>query len=126
MTTLVLLDWFFTALHLMVTGFNLFGWIPKMTRRVHRWCVGVTAFCWLGGGLYVGNIGYCPLTDWHWDIKAQRGELPLPNSFITYLLNKAGFYPAPDHVDLAVGVTFAAIVAITVLLALQEHRQAAR
>ncbi len=110
---LLLLDIFFYALHLVVTGFNLFGWIPKATRRVHRWCVGITAFCWIGAGLWVGNIGYCPLTDWHWQVKYARGAEYLPSSFITLMLNHAGFYPPHDLVDLIVGLTFPAIVLLT-------------
>ncbi len=113
---LLLLDIAFYILHLAVTGFNLLGWIPRAARRLHRWCVGVTAFCWLGAGLWVGTIGYCPLTDWHWRIKQMRGQYDLPGSFITHLLNGAGLYPDPVLVDYGVGITFAVIVLITLVL----------
>src|SRR5688572_18481678 len=112
---LALADHFFIFTHLFVTGFNLFGWMHRATRRIHRWFVAATLLCWLGVGLWVGKIGYCPLTDWHWDIKRARGETELPNSFITYLASAAGFYPDPYAVDVAVGVTFAAIVVITIV-----------
>lgn len=120
--TLLALDIFFYILHLLVTGFNLLGWIPKATRRLHRWCVSITALFWLAGGLWVGHIGYCPLTDWHWSVKRMRGETDLPASFITYLANQLGFYPAPPHVDTAAGLTFALIVMITIALWWRERR----
>lgn len=123
---LLLLDIAFYAVHILVTGFNLLGWIPKATRRLHRWCVGITAFCWLGAGLYVGVIGYCPLTDWHWQVKYARGAENLPNSFITLLLNYAGIFPDPAHVDTTVGATFAGIVLLTLILWLRERRTATR
>lgn len=47
------------------------------------------AHCRLLGvlGIWYG-WGYCPLTDWHWNIKQQLGEQHLPNSFIKYCLDK--------------------------------------
>ena len=118
---LLMLDIFFTLLHLAVVGVNLFAWIPKTTRRLHRWCVGATAFCWFGAGLVVGNIGYCPLTDWHWRIKYMRGETGLPNSFITYLFNEAGLDPAPGTVNFLVGGVFAALVLIALFFWWKER-----
>jgi hypothetical protein len=49
--------------------------------------MGLTLLAWLGIGWYIGTIGYCPLTDWHWDVKRALGETDLPNSFIKYLLD---------------------------------------
>lgn len=121
--TLLALDIFFSILHLLVTGFNLLDWIPRATRRLHRWCVAITAFCWLAAGAWVGRIGYCPLTDWHWDVKRMRGETDLPASFISYIANRLGFYPAPLHVDIAVGLAFAVIVMITIALWGRERRE---
>ena len=120
--TLLLLDISLYILHLAVTGFNLLGWIPRRVRRLHRWCVAITAFFWLGAGAWVGVIGYCPLTDWHWQVKRMRGEDFLPNSFITYFLNQFSLYPDPALVDTTVGLTFAAIVLITLILWWQDRK----
>ena len=43
---------------------------------------------WLGIGYFKGVIGYCPLTDWHWDVKCALGQRGIPNSFIEYMLEK--------------------------------------
>ena len=68
--------------------FVLFGWIPKPTRKAHLIVIVLILISWLGIGLHKGVIGYCPLTDWHWDIKRDLGERSLPNSFIEYMLEK--------------------------------------
>ncbi len=115
--TLMLLDHGFYVFHLALTLFNVFGWVSKRTRLLHRWCVGVTAGCWLTvGPVLYGTLGYCPLTDWHWQIKAARGQIALPDSFITLLLNQIGLFPAPDTVEMLTGVVFAGVVAATLFL----------
>ncbi len=80
---LALLDVLFTLLHLLIIGFNLFGWIWPATRKLHLWCAGATAFSWLILGIWFG-LGYCPITDYQWQIKEKLGEQNLPNSFIKY------------------------------------------
>ncbi len=115
--TLMLLDHGFYVFHLLLTGFNVLGWSWARTRVLHRWCVGVTAACWLTiGPLLYGTLGYCPLTDWHWQIKELRGQTDLPDSFITLLLNQIGIFPAPESVDMLVGVVFAFVVLVTLYL----------
>jgi hypothetical protein len=120
--SLLLADWFFTLLHLAVIGFNLFGWISPKTRRLHRWCVAITAFCWIVIGWWVGRIGYCPLTEWHYRIKYLRGARHLPPSYIGYLLERIGIYMRPDHVDVMTGTAFGFVVIITLVLWWQERR----
>ncbi|MFN3701504.1 MAG: DUF2784 family protein [Alphaproteobacteria bacterium] len=109
---LTLLDWIFHTLHLGVIIINLFAWIPKATRKLHRYCVLLTAFSWLCVGLFVGKLGYCFLTDWHWQVKIAAGTDNLPGSYITYLANQAGFFPAADTVDIAVAASFLTIIVI--------------
>lgn len=84
---LYLLDLFFTLLHLLIIGFNLFGWIVKSLRRAHFVCILMTAASWLLLGLWYG-IGYCPITDWQWQVKEQLGERDLPVSFIKYFADQ--------------------------------------
>lgn len=84
---LQLADIFLTLLHLAIIGFNLTGWIWPRTRRAHLILVLLTAASWLLLGIWYG-LGYCPVTDWQWRIKAQLGERNLPNSFVTYYAEK--------------------------------------
>jgi Protein of Unknown function (DUF2784) len=81
------LNIFFTIAHLALTVFNLIGWIWKRTRKLHLITLIVTAFWWLVPGIWYG-WGYCPLTDWHWQVKEKLGETNLPNSFIKYFADK--------------------------------------
>lgn len=68
--------------------FVLFGWVYKPTRKVHLITLTLIIISWLGIGVYKGVIGYCPLTDWHWDIKYELGERNIPSSFTEYMLEK--------------------------------------
>ncbi|TKK71609.1 DUF2784 domain-containing protein [Ilyomonas limi] len=81
------LDVLFTTVHLAIILFNLFGWIPKATRRAHFMVILLTAASWFLLGIWFG-IGYCPVTDWQWQVKTRLGERNLPNSFIKYYAEK--------------------------------------
>jgi hypothetical protein len=101
------LDIFLTILHLCVLLFNLFGWIWPKTRKAHLVVVLITAFCWLVLGIWYG-IGYCPITDWQWQVKEKMGVHNLPNSFVTYCLYGMGLKNIPPAmVDVFTGVSFA-------------------
>lgn len=82
------LNYFLTFFHSAVVLFVLFGWISKFTRKAHLITLALILISWLGIGLYKGVIGYCPLTDWHWDIKRELGERNIPSSFTEYMLEK--------------------------------------
>lgn len=82
-----LLDVFLTFVHLVIIGFNLFGWMWSATRKAHFICVLITAASWVLLGIWFG-IGYCPVTDWQWRVKDQLGEHNLPASFIKYYADK--------------------------------------
>lgn len=84
---LQLADILFTLLHLVLIGFNLLGWIWQRTRKIHLICIILTAGSWLILGIWFG-LGYCPITDWQWQIKEKLGERDLPNSFIKYYADR--------------------------------------
>jgi hypothetical protein len=84
---LILLNILFTVAHLGLTFFNLLGWAWKPTRKAHLITLIITAACWFVLGIWYG-WGYCPLTDWHWDVKEKLGEKNLPDSFIKYFADK--------------------------------------
>lgn len=85
--SLQFLDFGLTLIHLIIIGFNLFGWVWKPLRKLHLVVIFATAACWFLLGIWYG-IGYCPLTEWQWEIKQQLGEQNLPNSFIKYFADK--------------------------------------
>ncbi len=109
-----LLDYFFTTLHLLIIGLNLLGWIWPATRRLYLWCILLTAASWLGLGIWFG-IGYCPITDWQWQVKSKLGETELPNSFIKYWVDKvAGMDADPVVIDVVTAITFVVVFLLAV------------
>jgi hypothetical protein len=109
-----LLDIFLTFIHLIIIGFNLFGWIWPATRKMHFICVLATAASWLLLGLWFG-VGYCPVTDWQWQVKVQLGEHDLPASFIKYYADKiTGKNISSSFVDLITAICFAVAALLSV------------
>ena len=109
-----LLDYFLTSLHLLIIGLNLLGWIWPATRRLHFWCVLLTAASWLGLGIWFG-IGYCPITDWQWQVKSKLGETDLPNSFIKYWIDRLADIDAdPVTIDVVTAIAFALVFLLAV------------
>ena len=93
------LDVFFTVFHTFVILFNLFGWIWKCTRKANLICILLTAGSWLILGIFYG-LGYCPLTDWHFDVLERLGHTELPSSYISFLVNRlTGLHPDQGLVD---------------------------
>ena len=116
MTWYLLLDYFFTLLHIIIVGFNLLGWIWPATRKAHFVVVVITASCWLILGIWYG-IGYCPITDWQWQIKEQLGAQNLPNSFIKYIVDKISpVSVSSEIIDLLTAGGFAAAAFLSVYL----------
>ena len=96
------LDYFFIVFHGSLVLFILTGWAWRKTRRIHLITTGLTMFSWFGLGICYG-WGYCPCTDWHWEIKYKLGETNLPNSYVEYYIDKlTGLTWNPLVVDSAV------------------------
>ncbi len=107
------LDYFLTLFHSLFVLFVVLGWIPKTTRTAHLIALGLTLAAWLLLGIWYG-LGYCPLTDWHWDIKRALGERHLPNSFTKYIFDQiTGFNANKAVVDAitALGLVFGMVMA---------------
>src|SRR5690606_37954630 len=107
-------DFLFTLLHLAIIGFNLLGWIWRRTRKLHFIVVLLTAGSWFILGIWFG-LGYCPITDWQWQLKERMGETNLPNSFIKYYVdNLIGLDSSSDFIDAitAIGFAFAAVLSV--------------
>ncbi|MDH5543067.1 MAG: DUF2784 domain-containing protein [Nitrospinota bacterium] len=85
-TLLPFLDSFFFIFHTLILFFNLFGWIWRSTRKANLALLSLTAFSWFGLGIWY-SWGYCPCTDWHWQVKRSLGQQELPYSYIKYLLD---------------------------------------
>jgi hypothetical protein len=120
---LQVLDVLLFAAHCFVIGFNLTGWIWACTRRWHLASVGLTVFSWLVMGIWYG-LGYCALTDWHWQIKRELGETNLPNSFLTYLFNDViGLELEASLISWGAGITLIIVIILSVVLNFRDYWQ---
>jgi len=79
------LDKFFFVFHSSLMVFILFGWMWRKTRPANLIVILLTAFSWFFLGLWYG-FGYCPSTDWHWQVRMRLGYRDLPDSYTKFLV----------------------------------------
>lgn len=105
------LDIFFISFHSILIIFNLFAWIWKPLRKANLISLIITGSSWFILGIFYG-IGYCPLTDWHWQILNKLGNYELPNSYIVFLIERlSGFELDAGFVDICtVSLYFVALL----------------
>jgi hypothetical protein len=114
---------FFVA-HTLWIAFNCLGWIWQRTRPWQLGTATLTALSWFGLGIRYG-WGYCPCTEWHWQVRARLGHDD-PPSYIQLLigtLTGLEITVAWANALAVVGLAFPA--ALGVFLTLRDHRAAA-
>jgi len=117
------LNYFFVIFHGALTLFNVFGWAWKRTRRIHLYTISATVLSWIGLGLFYG-WGYCPCTDWHWQIKRQLGEQDLPASYIKYYADYlTGLNWDPFIVDMSTAIVGISAFLLSVVLNWKDWKQ---
>jgi len=120
-----LLDIFFVLFHTFLVFFNLFGWIWKRTRKYNLFLLLLTGGSWLFLGLLVGTLGYCPLTDWHFEVLEKLGRTDLPLSYIKYLADRlTGLSYSSVIVDRITLYSFLAAMIISLFLNIRDYRKA--
>ena len=80
------LDIFFFVFHTGLVIFVVVGWAFRRTRLAHLVVVGLTGLSWFGLGLWYG-IGYCPSTEWHWQVRQRLGYGPMPDSYLKFVFD---------------------------------------
>jgi hypothetical protein len=117
-----ILDIFFVIFHSSLIIFNLFGWIWKKTRIANLITLILTGASWLFLGLIVGVLGYCPLTDWHFNVLYKLGKTDLPSSYVKYLADRiTGLSFDTRMVDKVTLYAFIAAILISVSLNLKDY-----
>jgi hypothetical protein len=105
----------------------LFGWIWKRTRLANLVALLLTAASWTVLGYFFNTPGYCPLTDWHFDILYKLGERNLPTSYVKYLADRiTGFNFDPALIDSLTLWSFVVALIVSLILnvhALQKYRK---
>lgn len=119
---LKLLDFFFTVFHTILILFNLFGWIFPATRRLNLIVLLITGGSWFILGLFYG-IGYCPLTDWHFQVLENSGYTDLPNSYVTFLIQRfTGHTPNQQLTDTVTMICYFLALVVSVVLNLRKRK----
>ena len=116
-------DWALLLFHCALIGFNCFGMFWKRTRLANLVTLLLTGFSWTVLGLWYG-FGYCPLTDWHWQVKEQLGVRDLPHSYLKWLADApTGWDVDPMLVDVIAGIVFASSVLLSLYLNIRYWRR---
>ena len=120
---LQLLDIFFVVFHSGIILFNLFGWIWKKTRKANLILLLLTGFSWTFLGIFYG-FGYCPFTDWHWEVLKTLGKTNLPYSYVEYLIGRLlKINISSSAADSLTGITYIAALIISVYLNIKDYRK---
>ncbi len=120
------LDFFFNLFHGSFILFNLTGWAWKRTRGLHLVTTGGTILSWFGLGYFFG-WGYCPCTDWHWQVKLRLGQTDLPASYVKYYADRlTGFSWEVWIVDTAVVILGLVAFVLSCWFNLKQHGSSSR
>ncbi|MEE9169154.1 MAG: DUF2784 domain-containing protein [bacterium] len=104
---LAFLNIFFFVFHSSLIVFNLFGWTWKKTRLANLITLLLTALSWFVLGIWYG-FGFCPCTEWHWQVRIKMGLYDMPASYIKFLVDSmTGLDVNAEIVDV---VTLAALI----------------
>ena len=115
----------FFAFHSSWILFNCLGWIWRQTRAWQLATVSLTALSWFGLGIWYG-WGYCPCTEWHWQVRARLGHHD-PPSYIQLMIHEVfGVGLSPNTADALALVTLTAVAGISIRLNLRDWRAARR
>ena len=116
-----LLNIAFFVFHTAWMLFNCVGWIWRRTRRWHLATILLTAASWVGLGIWYG-WGYCPCTDWHWQIRERLGYRDPPSYLQLLIRELTGLDPDPRLADALAVATLAGAGTISVLLNRRDRR----
>jgi hypothetical protein len=120
---LKLIDIFFVVFHTALILFNVFGWIWRKTRKANLITLLLTAGSWFILGIFYG-IGYCPLTEWHFNVLEKLGNSGLPLSYIEYLTERlTGMDFSSDLVNNATMIVFILALILSIGLNWKDYRK---
>jgi hypothetical protein len=118
-----LLDITFIVFHTVLILFNLLGWIWKVSRRWNLSTLVITAFSWFILGIWYG-FGYCPCTDWHWQVRRELGYADMPNSYIKFLIELlTGIDLSPALVNAATAILFFAALLMSLYVNFRDFEK---
>jgi hypothetical protein len=112
----------FFVVHSLWIGFNCVGWIWRRTRPWHLLTLTLTAASWFVLGIRFG-WGYCPCTDWHWQVRERLGYVD-PPSYTELLIEEVLRVDVSTRTaDVLTVAVFAVTVVLSVVLNLRDRRR---
>jgi len=105
------LNIFFFVFHSSLIIFNLFGWIWKKTRLANLIVILLTAFSWTILGIWYG-FGFCPCTDWHWQVREKLGYFDMPSSYTKFLVDSLTGLDVKETIVDTLAVTLLALALV--------------
>ena len=116
------LNAFFFGFHTALILFNLSGWLWRKTRRLHLGVLFLTVLSWTVLGIWYG-FGYCPSTDWHWQVRLALGYREMPASYIKFLVDAlTGLDADPAVVDTLAVVFLTAALVLSVVTNMRDRK----
>lgn len=89
----------------------------------HLIVVLLTGLSWFGLGLWYG-IGYCPSTDWHWQVRYRLGYDQMPISYLKFVFDTlTGLDVNPAAVNFVAFGAFAVAAGISLGLNAARYRR---
>jgi uncharacterized membrane protein len=113
------LNIFLIAFHTALIIFNLIGWIWKKTRPWNLATLLLTGLSWTVLGIWYG-LGFCPFTQWQFEVRQHLGYTNMPNSYIQFLVKSLTNLHLSNHL---VFVLTGAIYVILLLISLWVNLQ---
>ncbi|MGQ5523628.1 DUF2784 family protein [Chitinimonas sp. PSY-7] len=111
-----LLNGLFHVAHITIILFVMMGWLFKPLLPFHLALTLLTLGSWFILGRWLG-VGYCPVSDWHWKVKAALGAGRPNGTYIYFVLkNITGIELNVDIVDKMVVIGTIAIAGISLIL----------
>lgn len=117
------LDIFFIVFHTLLIFFNLFAWIIRPLRKANLVVLLLTGGSWFILGIFYG-IGFCPFTEWHWQVLHKLGQYNLPDSYISYLVERfTGFLPNAKLTDILTVIFYFIALVISIIINLYGRKK---
>ena len=112
----------FFVFHTSWIAFTCLGWMWRRTRPWHLATILLTALSWFGLGIRYG-WGYCPFTDWHWQVRARLGHHDPPSYIQLLIWELAGIELSSTWADgLALG-TLGVAATLSAVLNVRDRRE---
>jgi len=117
------LDKFFFVFHSTWIIFNLFGWMWKKTRLVNLITLSLTAFSWFILGIWYG-CGFCPSTEWHWQVRIKLGIYDMPSSYLKFLIDSmTGLNISEGAVDIFAFVFLILAFSVSIMINIKDWKK---